>query len=550
MTCVSSSAATLFLVLAIVTNSAATAYTWPDAQIDQLESILYQHNGYRQYGLAFGVSPCNNMANTLETGRDDSAEWFRTAYHDMATADVGAGIGGIDASIGFETDRPENKGKAFNESVGFFTAFQSARSSMADVIALGALFSVGSCSNGEVIIPFRGGRRDALGPGPTGVPQPEEDLDTHTAAFARQGFNVTEMIGLVACGHTIGGVHGENFPEIVPVVDDMNNQASRQDFDESFDNFDNSVAKQFVANTTQNPLAFGHNETTRSDFRIFNADGGDMIRRMADSQRFFWDTCTTLLERMLNTVPKDVQLTDIIQPIRIKPNNLFITVNANGTETISGEVRVIEDGTTSSNREVLIHLKSRSGEAIPSSPIRAQTLDGMQVYAFYNNMPNFTFYSFTTTVPTAIGVSSFDVQIKDGDTDTTSTNGGQGFPIQDALIVQQASTCTRLEFTNSKSNNTLEITVAVRDDMEFDSVQLVIPKPVNMIGTLSLRFEPTAVDIGKVQALNGTGYSLYKGSFSFLVNSVGPMKTFDLVASGPKGVLQNNFTRWAEFDFC
>ncbi|OTA94923.1 hypothetical protein M434DRAFT_29467 [Hypoxylon sp. CO27-5] len=550
MTSISSSWAILIIVLAIIANGVVAAYTWPDAQIDQLESILYQHSGYRQYGLAFGVSPCNNMANALETGRDDSAEWFRTAYHDMATADVLAGIGGIDASIGFETDRPENKGKAFNESVSFFTAFQSARSSMADVIALGALFSVGSCSNGEVIIPFRGGRRDALGSGPTGVPQPEEDLDTHTAAFARQGFNVTEMIGLVACGHTIGGVHGENFPEIVPVVNDMNNQASRQDFDGSFDNFDNSVAKQFVANTTQNPLAFGHNETTRSDFRIFNADGGNLIRRMAESQQFFWDTCTTLLERMLNTVPKDVQLTDVIQPIQIKPNNLFITVNSNGTETVSGEVRIIEDGTTFSNREVLIHLKSRTGEAVPSSPILARTQDGMQVYAFYNNMPNFTFYSFTTTVPTGIGVSSFDVQIKDGDTDTTSTNGGQGFPIQDVLIVQQASTCTRLEFPSTKSNNTLEITVAVRDDMEFDSVRLVVPKPVNMIGTLSLRFEPTAVDLGKVQTLDGTGYSLYKGSFSFLVDAVGPMKTFDLVASGPKGVVQNNFTRWAEFNFC
>lgn len=99
-------------------------------------------------------------------------------------------------------------------------------------------------------------------------------------------------------------------------------------------------ATQFVSNSTQNPLAFGHNETTRSDFRIFNADGGELIRKMAESQQFFWDTCNTLLERMLNTVPKDVQLTDVIQPIPIRPNNLFITVNPNGTQTITGEVRV------------------------------------------------------------------------------------------------------------------------------------------------------------------------------------------------------------------
>lgn len=95
-----------------------------------------------------------------------------------------------------------------------------------------------------------------------------------------------------------------------------------------------------MANNSQNPLAFGHNETTRSDFRIFNADGGDLIRKMAESQQFFWDTCSTLLERMLNTVPANVKLTEVIQPIPVKPNNLFIAVNRNGTMTISGEVRV------------------------------------------------------------------------------------------------------------------------------------------------------------------------------------------------------------------
>ncbi|KAI1416702.1 hypothetical protein F5Y13DRAFT_186320 [Hypoxylon sp. FL1857] len=147
-------------------------------------------------------------------------------------------------------------------------------------------------------------------------------------------------------------------------------------------------------------------------------------------------------------------------------------------------------------------------------------------------MPNSTFYTFTTTVATTIGVSSFDVQIKDRNTNTTSTNSDQGFPM--------------LEFTGTRSNNTLKITAAVRDDMESDTVQLAVPKPINMIGTLSARFEPTVVNMEKAQTLNGTGYSLYKGSFSFMVDSIGPMKTFDLVASGPKGTAQNNFTRWAE----
>ena len=45
----------------------------------------------------------------------------------MATADVEAGIGGIDASITFETDRAENVGGAFNASFNFFVGFQNNR---------------------------------------------------------------------------------------------------------------------------------------------------------------------------------------------------------------------------------------------------------------------------------------------------------------------------------------------------------------------------------------------------------------------------------------
>jgi hypothetical protein len=55
-------------------------------------------------------------------------------------------------------------------------------------------------SSGGPSIPFRGGRIDAAAPNAPGVPQPQEDLATHTATFKRQGFSKTEMIGLVACG--------------------------------------------------------------------------------------------------------------------------------------------------------------------------------------------------------------------------------------------------------------------------------------------------------------------------------------------------------------
>ena len=46
---------------------------------------------------------------------------------DFVTANVAAGKGGIDASIGFETHRPENVGPAFNDSLFVFAVFISAK---------------------------------------------------------------------------------------------------------------------------------------------------------------------------------------------------------------------------------------------------------------------------------------------------------------------------------------------------------------------------------------------------------------------------------------
>jgi catalase (peroxidase I) len=84
----------------------------------------------------------------------------------------------------------------------------------ADIIALGAVFAVATC--GGPIIPYRGGRSDAWTAGPSGVPVPQQDIQSLTSSFQKSGFNPSEMIQLVACGHTLGGVRSTDFPELVP----------------------------------------------------------------------------------------------------------------------------------------------------------------------------------------------------------------------------------------------------------------------------------------------------------------------------------------------
>jgi hypothetical protein len=208
------------LILLGALSNLASSYTWPDEKIDLLEGFFYEQDGNFSSpvgSMASGVFPCGHfLVPFTQTGRSDSAEWLRTAYHDMATADVDQGTGGIDASIAFETTRPENIGAAFNESLSFFADFHTPRSSMSDLIAMGAILAVEACSNGAVSIPYKVGRVDVTEAGPPGVPRPEQNLTEHILSFKKQGFTSKEMIGLVACGHTIGGVHGDNFPDIVP----------------------------------------------------------------------------------------------------------------------------------------------------------------------------------------------------------------------------------------------------------------------------------------------------------------------------------------------
>lgn len=90
--------------------------------------------------------------------------------------------------------------------------------SESDIIAIGVVLAVAEC-NGPTI-PFRMGRVDALGPGSPGVPTPDQSLASHIESFRRQGFTQSEMIALVACGHSFGGVRSPDFPEIVPSAAD------------------------------------------------------------------------------------------------------------------------------------------------------------------------------------------------------------------------------------------------------------------------------------------------------------------------------------------
>ncbi|KAJ7207100.1 L-ascorbate oxidase [Mycena pura] len=295
----------------------AADYQWPLQPYDALEDFIYE--GARPDGSSMGnlVRPCKLRSGTNTTV---AAEWVRLVYHDTATHNVSDGTGGLDGSIFFETNRDENSGMGMNNTLSDLSAFPSKHISRADVIAIAAVWSVATC--GGPIIPLRGGRIDANVAGPYGVPNASDPIESLTSNFAKQGFNVSEMIQLVACGHTLGGVRSTDFPTVVPPAADP----TKAVFD-LFDNtqqFDNVIVTQYLQSTTLDPLVV-MNQSMASDLRVFGSDGNVTMRSMSTAESFA-QTCTTIFDKMLNTVPSTVTLTDEINLQSVKVSNVQLTV--------------------------------------------------------------------------------------------------------------------------------------------------------------------------------------------------------------------------------
>src|SRR6185437_2686602 len=64
-----------------------------------------------------------------------------------------------------------------------------------------------------------------------------------------------------------------------------------------------------------------------------------MKQYAADNDNFL-DICTNLIERMINTVPSNIQLGDPITAISVKPVNLDLQVAGDGSLRFSGDIRV------------------------------------------------------------------------------------------------------------------------------------------------------------------------------------------------------------------
>ncbi|KAJ8094267.1 hypothetical protein PM082_006806 [Marasmius tenuissimus] len=378
----------------------------------------------------------------------------------MSTHNVDDGTGGLDASIRFELDRGENIGSGMELSLADFSNFPTPHVSMSDIIAMGTIFAYAHCGGpNHASIPFRAGRVDAKSAGLPGVPEPQQDLQSHIESFRRQGFTQSEMIALVACGHTVGGVRKADFPTIVTEKDFALFNGDDQQ------RYTPKVVTEYLDKTTPNPLIISPDVTMRSDLRIFASDGNVTMRRLAEGNNFD-NECASLIERMINTIPKGVTLTDPIVPIEYKVGKvrLFPSEDSDSLK-LTTTLRTLD---VNPKRKIALFWADREGTT--TCPVTGCSSESTRNEGITNEFGNgFGFvgitastYDFEATIDSATSISKFWFEIDEGNGSAKKVidNGGLGYTIdQDVVLFDPArSTSGFLPGTGTVQS----VTVAVR----------------------------------------------------------------------------------------
>ncbi|KAL8501826.1 hypothetical protein ACS0TY_021078 [Phlomoides rotata] len=143
------------------------------------------------------------IGKVLSKGK--AAGLLRLVFHDAGTFDKGDKTGGMNGSIVYELDRPENTGlkkslKILEKAKGQVDAVRPV--SWADLIAVAGAEAVLTCGGPKITVKL--GRIDATVPDPKGK-LPEESLDANSMKqfFQKKGFSAQELVALSGA-HTLG----------------------------------------------------------------------------------------------------------------------------------------------------------------------------------------------------------------------------------------------------------------------------------------------------------------------------------------------------------
>ena len=243
------------------------------------------------------------------------------------------------------------------------------------------------------------------------------------------------MITLIACGHSVGVVHSVDHPELVSGTPSLDNTHS---FDTTSAVLDNAPVLEYLNNSTTNPLVVNANDTLNSDKRIFASDNGVTMKKLADPS-YFKSQCENVFGRMLNLVPGDVTLSEPLEPADIRPYITSYSLNADGTVSIDGTIRVRVTPVTDrdqNNLTVSLIPASRNGSKVAEIAAPHATYLGGTSTGFNDEV--LVWFEFYQSMNASEAFSSFDIRVND----VTYDNGGTGgYPVNLDVLYQQKQSC-------------------------------------------------------------------------------------------------------------
>ncbi|KAI1964730.1 hypothetical protein LOZ58_001418 [Ophidiomyces ophidiicola] len=340
------------------------------------------------------------------------------------------------------------------------------------------------------------------------------------------------MVALVACGHTLGGVHGANFPLIVrpgSAPDDFALLDGTRGFDER-------IASNFVNNVSGNPLTspFARANSRDSDNKVFSIDGNATIRALADPA-VFRTTCARVLQQMIDTVPRGVNLSAApLTPYELKPVNLSLALAANDSLRFAGTLRLRTTARPLSTVSALaLRYTPRQGPAACPACVVSTRLAATD--ALFGE--SFAYYAFDAAIPANASIASFTAHLAlaDGQSVTFDNNGAR-FPVSDAVLLLPAQSCVVA--------TTLTVVAAVRNTLTAPNVSLALttktPRDCCVVPALTTTTLPMTRG-----AAAGSLYTLYTVSLP-LDAANRPIARFDVVAVSGDSTFTDAFRATAD----
>ncbi|KAG7087895.1 hypothetical protein E1B28_011942 [Marasmius oreades] len=260
------------------------------------------------------------------------------------------------------------------------------------------------------------------------------------------------MIALTACGHALGGVRQQHFPDILK--------------DRAF--------QFFKGNTT-----------------MFTNGG-------LSSLETFNNTCATLFERMINTVSSSFTLTDIIEPWDYKVGEARISV-ANDSDTLLMQTTLrlldVEDNPDREVKLVWVDKDGSCSQGTCSSP--ATTSNRITGTTLFRRVFGKTALQYNFVVNGIDPVKSinkfwFEIDEKDGSQPTVVKNDdGQGYVIsQDDVLFDIARSILYADSLTSITNFASEVVIAVKDTLvENGGTAPIHIETANSFITVPFKFE-------------------------------------------------------------